>query len=106
MAMTHENAGDARDDAALERELGALKDRYEGLKERKVRAEQDLSNLERQLADLEERAQREYGTSDPEELEKLLAERRAENARMVEEYREHIASVQNGLAQLDENGNA
>lgn len=88
-----ENGGDA----ALERELAGLKAEYERLRDEKVRAEQDLANLKNQLAELEQRAKAEYGMADPEGLEKLLAEQRAENERLVAEYREHIQGVKEGL---------
>ncbi|MBG0778161.1 MAG: hypothetical protein H0S85_17180 [Desulfovibrionaceae bacterium] len=93
------------DDAALERELAGLRDEYDRLRETKVRAEENLASLERQLADLEARAVEEYGTADPEALETLLAERRAENARLVDEYRKHIAAVRQGLDELDNGRN-
>lgn len=89
-------------DAALERELGQLKQQYELLREAKVRAEQNLTNLGQQLAQLESQAREEYGADDPAELERLLAEKRAENERLVNEYREHIQSVQSGLQSVEQ----
>ncbi len=94
--MTHKNA-----DAALEKELNALKTDYDRLRDDKVRTEQDLAHLQKQLADLERRALEEYGTADPGALEKLLAEKRAENERLVGEYREHIRSVRQGLERVE-----
>ncbi len=101
MRATHETNGQSRDDARLERELSELKNQYEGLKERKVRAEQDLANLRRQLDELRRKAQAEYGASDPAELERLLAEKREENRRLVEEYRAHIEGVRQALNQVE-----
>jgi phage shock protein A len=89
-------------DAALERELGQLKQQYEKLREAKVRTEQNLANLEEQLAELETQARGEYGSADPAELERLLAEKRAENERLVSEYRAHIQSVQSGLQSVEQ----
>ncbi|MGE4297333.1 MAG: hypothetical protein AB7E47_04820 [Desulfovibrionaceae bacterium] len=91
----------ANADLALEQELSGLKREYDALKERKVRTEQDLANLERQLADLETEAHTAYGTADPEELEALLAAKREENARLVAAYGEHIATVRAGLAAVE-----
>ncbi len=88
-------------DAALERELAGLKAEYERLREEKVRAEQDLANLTGQLADLERKALEEYGVSDPEALERLLAEKRAENERLVAGYRAHIDGVKNELGAVE-----
>ncbi len=89
-------------DQALERELQGLKQQYETLRDRKVRTEENLANLERQLAELEAQATEAYGTADPEELEKLLQEKRTENARLVSEYRTHIQEVNQGLADIEQ----
>ena len=89
-------------DAAVEQELARLQADYERMKEDKVRTEQDLANLGRQLEELEARAIREYGTADPDELARLLETRRAENERAVAEYREHLQSVQAGLAATEQ----
>ena len=91
-------------DALLERELAGLRARYETLREEKVRAEQDLANIRQQLGELAARAREEYGTDDPERLAAMLEEKRRENARLVAEYREHLAAVQEGLAALDQEG--
>ena len=88
-------------DAQLERELAGLKAQYERLRDDKVRAEQDLSHLEHQLRDLEASATQAYGTADPEALARLLAEKRAENARLVAAYREHIEAVRRDLEQVE-----
>ncbi len=88
-------------DAALERELAGLKAEYERLREEKVRAEQDLANLTGQLADLEQKALAEYGVSDPGALERLLAEKRAENQRLAADYRAHIEGVKAALSGVE-----
>ncbi|GAB7079054.1 hypothetical protein [Megalodesulfovibrio paquesii] len=89
-------------DAALEQELAQLRSGFERLKEEKVRAEEQLASLEAQLTQLEEEALREYGVSDPESLQKLLDERRAENERRVAAYREHISGVQARLREVEQ----
>lgn len=98
--MATDNGGASRDQA-LERELAALKHEYESLKEVKVRAEQDLANLRARLAELEAKAQAEYGTADPEALARLLAERRAANEAAVADYRAHIQEIRQKLAQAE-----
>jgi len=89
----------------LEQELAQLKQQYERLREDKVRTEQNLDNIGRQLADLEEQAVKDYGTADPQELSRLLEEKRAENARLVADYRAHITSIMEGLQKLEQGGN-
>lgn len=88
-------------DAALERELGQLKAEYEKLREEKVRAEQTLAHLESELSALRDKALEEYGTADTGELKARLDAMRVENGRRVEEYRQHIASIRDGLAALE-----
>ncbi|EHJ49174.1 hypothetical protein DFW101_3174 [Solidesulfovibrio carbinoliphilus subsp. oakridgensis] len=88
-------------DARLERELAGLKAQYERLRDDKVRTEQDLSHLQNQLAELEAKAQAEYGTADPEALRRLLEQKRADNARLVAEYRDHIATVRRELESVE-----
>jgi predicted nucleic acid-binding Zn-ribbon protein len=97
--MQPNKPGDA--DASLERELAGLKAEYERLRDDKVRTEQDLSHLEHQLAELEAKAQAEYGTADPEALKRLLARKREDNARLVAEYRDHIAAVRQDLEAVE-----
>lgn len=84
-------------DTALEQELGQLRNRFEQLKEEKVRAEEQLASVQEQLTQLEAEAVRDYGVSDVESLQRLLDQRRAENERRVAAYREHIAGVQERL---------
>lgn len=100
MAAT-KTAAPADADAALERELGGLKSEYDRLREAKVRAEQDLAHLTAMLAELEHKAREEYGTADVEDLTRLLEERRAENARLVAAYRDHVRRVAEGLAAVE-----
>ncbi len=91
----------AQQDQLLEQELARLRTEYDKLREERVRTEQNLANLSQQLREMEERAQAEYGTSDPAELERLLAERRAENARLVAEYRGHVEAIRADLAAVE-----
>ena len=89
-------------DQALERELQGLKREYDRLREEQVRTEQNLSNIEEQLARLRERAVERWGTAEPEKLEALLAEKRAENEKLVEEYRNHINGIQAALKAVED----
>lgn len=90
-----------RHDAALQEELAGLKAEYQRLREDKVRTEQDVANLTRQLDELCRRAEQEYGTSDPGELAALLEKKRAENEAMVADYRAHLEQIHRGLAAVE-----
>ncbi len=89
-------------DLALERELAQLKQEFEKLNTRKLQTEINLKNLEENLEDLRKEARESYGTDDPDELEKLLQEKREENARLVAEYRAHIQGIQESLGRVEE----
>ena len=84
-------------DARLERELAGLKAEYERLRDDKVRTEQNLANLKIQLEELEAKALADYGSADPVALAELLEAKRAENVRLVEDYKEHINSLRQSL---------
>ena len=88
---------DPRGDEAVERELRELKQRHDKMREARVRAEQDLENISRQLDELQAQAREQYGTDDPAELERLLDEKRRENQQAVADYRKHLDEVAQGL---------
>ncbi|MGE4290787.1 MAG: hypothetical protein AB7E32_01130 [Desulfovibrio sp.] len=95
-------AGRGGADQQLQQELAALKRDYERLRDEKIRADRDVETLTRQLDDLKAQAEAEYGTSDPERLLALLAEKRAENARLVGEYREHLDAIRRDLEAVEQ----
>jgi hypothetical protein len=90
----------ARDQAVQER-LQELRKHHQSLHERKIATEQDRKNLEQRLQELRTQAEREYGTSDIDQLHRLLEERRQENERMVREYQQHIDDIQKRLIEID-----
>ncbi|GAB7021699.1 hypothetical protein [Salidesulfovibrio brasiliensis] len=97
--MTDEQ-GAARD-RALEAELAELRTKHKELETRKIRTEEKISSLTDRLAELEKRAKAEFGTADPEELQRILEEKRKENERLVEEYRKHVQDIRNGLDEVE-----
>jgi chromosome segregation ATPase len=105
MVNSNPNGTGTSMDSQLEQELKDLREQYEQLRDRKVRTEQDVANLSVQLEALNAQAQDEYGTSDPEELQRLLEEKREQNKLVVAEYREHIQKIQEDLSTV-ENGMA
>jgi chromosome segregation ATPase len=90
----------ARDQAVQERLL-ELRKQHQSLHERKIATEQDRKNLEQRLQELRAQAEREFGTSDIDQLRRLLEERRQENERMVREYQQHIDDIQQRLLEID-----
>lgn len=100
-AAKGEGSSGAAGDRELQRELAELKREYDRLRDEKVRADRDVETLTGQLAELKAQAEAEYGTSDPERLLALLEERRAENARLVAEYRGHLDAIRRDLEAVE-----
>lgn len=100
MISNHNGTGTNKD-SQLEQELNGLRRQYEQLRDQKVRTEQQVADLSGRLESLKEQANAQYGTSDPEELQALLNEKRAENERVVAEYREHIQKIHADLAAVE-----
>lgn len=88
-------------DMLVQQKLEQLRIEYGKLHEQKIATDRDRKNLEEQLRILREKAEREYGTSDIEQLKALLEQRRLENDRMVEEYEKHIEGIKQGLAAVE-----
>ncbi len=95
------NSGESKRDEEVQQKLDQLKGEFNKLNEQRIATDRDKKNLEVQLEALREKAMREYGTSDVEELRNLLEQRRRENKRMVEEYREHISRIKNDLQEIE-----
>jgi bacterioferritin (cytochrome b1) len=88
-------------DRAVQEKLEILKKDYRDLDTRKIQTETHIKNLEEELQRLREQAQNNYGTSDLEELTRLLEARRRENERLVADYEEHIQGIKDRLADID-----
>ena len=88
-------------DQAVQEKLEVLKKDYKGLETRKITTEADIRNLEGELQRLRDQAEKNYGTSDLAELQRLLEERRRENEALVAAYEEHIQGIKDRLAEID-----
>lgn len=89
-----------KSDEEIIKELEALKAEYARLDKKRIETATQLKSREDQLKELKEKALKEYGTNNVNELKKLLEEWRAENERKVAEYRQHIEQIKKGLAEL------
>lgn len=87
-------------DEEIARELEVLRAEYEKLDKKRIETATHLKNREEQLRELRQKAKELYGTSDLNELKKLLEQWRMENERMVKEYRQHIEQIKNKLNEL------
>jgi hypothetical protein len=88
-------------DQAVQKKLEALKGDYKELETKKIQTEANIKTLEAELKKLREQAQKSYGTSDLEELKKLLQKRRQENETLVAEYEQHIQGIQERLGEIE-----
>lgn len=84
-------------DRDLQQQLEGLKRDHQQLRDKKIAAEASLKQWSEELTSLQAEAEKLYGTSDPAKLQALLEEKRAENAKMVAEYRTHLQEVQESL---------
>jgi DNA anti-recombination protein RmuC len=88
-------------DQQVENKLLELREEYRKLHEKKIATERDRQNLEERLRELREQAERDYGTSDLEQLRQLLEQRRQENERMVTDYEQHVREINERLGEIE-----
>ena len=86
---------------AVVREMNALRNRYETLKEEKTRCETNIENAKQQLEKLYEKARTEYGTDDLDALRAKLEAMKAENARRQETYKASLDTIEADLKAVD-----
>jgi hypothetical protein len=88
-------------DALVKQKLEALKKEYAGLHTQKITTEANIRNLEDNLAKLRAAAEKDYGTSDIEELKEILETRRQENEARVTAYEQHILELKENLTAIE-----
>lgn len=81
--------------------IEALQARHRDLERRKIQAESDLSNLERQLDEARGEARAQFGTDDLEELRRLLERMREENLARRREYEGHLDGIDARLREIE-----
>ena len=91
MTETHEHA----------REIEELAKRYQQLSNAQVRAQTNLENAEKHLAELEADAKKQFGSSDVEDLKQQLNEIETENQKRKLEYEKHLVSIESKLAEVE-----
>jgi Skp family chaperone for outer membrane proteins len=88
-------------DEAVQQKLEALRKDYADLHTKKITTEANIKNLEDNLARLRATAEKEYGTSDLEELQRILETRRRENETQVAQYEQHVREIKENLAAIE-----
>lgn len=85
-----------------EQSIEELQLRYNGLNTRKIQAETNLKNAEKQLDQLKQQAREKYGTDDVEQLREQLTEMRNENDRKRREYQAELDRIDGELTKVDQ----
>lgn len=83
-------------------EMEELRKRYDGLSHKKTECETNLKTANKKLQDLQDQARELYGTDNIVELEQKLADMKAENERLVAEYRASLDGIEDNLKLVDE----
>jgi chromosome segregation ATPase len=84
-----------------ESSIEELQRRYQGLHTKKTQAETLRDDAKKRLDELKAQAREKYGTDDAAELQKKLDEMVAENTRKITEYKAHLDSIDQGLADVE-----
>lgn len=84
------------------RSIDQLKSEYERLNERKVKAETQLEEAEKQLHSLQAEAETEFGTSDIDELTKKLEDMEAQNEKDRSEYQALLDKISSDLNDVEQ----
>jgi hypothetical protein len=83
-------------------ELKNLRDRYERLREEKIRADERLNQHREGLQDLQRQARERFGTYDLAILQARLNELEQENQRKLDEYRAALNAVDEQLNRIED----
>lgn len=91
-----------RSEEALRAELESLQREAQKINEDRIRAETEIQRAKEEMKKLEEDLQKEFGTSDPEAVERMIRQREEENSRKVDDYRAEIESARKALSRVTE----
>ena len=83
------------------RSIDDLKKEYDRLSKRKVQAETQLEGAEQQLKELQTEAEKEFGTSNVDELTKKLEDMEAKNEKDRREYQALLDKIRSDLAEVE-----
>ena len=84
------------------RSIEQLKSEYEQLNKRKIQAQTQLEEAEKQLTSLQEESNKEFGTSDINELTKKLEQMEAENEKQRRDYQDLLDRINQDLKDVEE----
>jgi hypothetical protein len=90
-----------KDSEADKQTIEELTERYQGLNKRKIQAETNLKNAQKQLDDLRKQAKKDYGTDDLEELKKKLDAMKQDNEAKRAKYQADLNKIETDLAEVE-----
>ncbi|QDT43273.1 hypothetical protein Pan241w_33730 [Gimesia alba] len=82
-------------------DIESLTEQFQKLNKRKIESERDLVNAEKNLNELKQQAQDEYGTDQLNELQEKLKQIKAENERKRAEYHQTLEKIEADLAKIE-----
>jgi hypothetical protein len=90
-----------KDSEADKQTIEELTERYQGLNKRKIQAETNLKNAQKQLDDLRKQAKKDYGTDDLEDLKKKLDAMKQDNEAKRAKYQADLNKIEADLAEVE-----
>ena len=91
-------AGAKKTEEEFRREVEALSAEGAALNEQRIRIQAEIERARKEREELEAKFMQEFGTSDLEEIDRIIAEREASNQAKVDHYRESIGELRAGIA--------
>lgn len=82
-------------------DIETLSEQFQKLNKRKIESERDLVNAEKNLNELKQQAQEEYGTENLDELKEKLKQIKAENERKRAEYHQTLGQIEADLTKIE-----
>ena len=79
-----------------------LLERYNNLDRERAVADNNLERAKDHLESLQKEADKLFGTADPEQLKKMLADLQKENEKQQREYQNHLDEIEKKLEQVDQ----
>tara|TARA_R110002095_G_scaffold86924_1_gene75672 strand:+ start:2213 stop:2518 length:306 start_codon:yes stop_codon:yes gene_type:complete len=82
-------------------DIETLTAQFQKLNKRKIESERDLVNAEKNLNELKQQAQEEYGTNKLDELKEKLQQIKTENERKRAEYHQALGKIEAELTKIE-----